>query len=319
MRARSSFLAALMALVAGVSIAAPVSAAEPDPPLPVPYTFPVPAVLAGIRIGTDAPGTNDWTCQPSAAHPDPVVLVHGTFGNKSTNWQTFGPLLANEGYCVYALTYGTSPQAPSAYREAFGGLMKMEASAAELQAFIARVLDSTGAAKVDLVGHSQGTLMPNYYAKFLGGAPFIDDYVSLASLWHGTNLLGAGSLSAQARRYGFTQYERFFEPFFPASTQMLAGSAFMEKMRSGGTPAVPGITYTNIVTKFDQLVIPYKSGIEPGMTNIVVQDVCKLDLADHLAIAADPIAAQLVLNALDPANAERPRCRAVLPVLGSLR
>jgi triacylglycerol lipase len=90
-------------------------------------------------------------------------------------------------------------------------------------------------------------------------------------------------------------------------------------MRSGGTPAVPGITYTNIVTKLDELVIPYRSGIEPGMTNIVVQDVCRKDLSDHLAIAADPIAAQLVLNALDPANAKQPRCRPVLPVLGTLR
>ena len=316
MRARSSCLAALMALVALVTIAAPVSAAEPDPPLPVPYTFPVPAVLAGLRIGTDAPGTNDWTCRPTATHPDPVVLVHGTFGNKSTNWQTFGPLLANEGYCVYALTYGMSPQAPPAYKEAFGGLMKVEASAAELQDFITRVLASTGAAHVDLLGHSQGTLMPNYYAKFLGGAPFIDDYVSLAPLWHGTNVGGLASLNAQGRRYGFPTPQ--FE-FFPAGTQMLAGSEFIQNMRSGGSPAVPGIAYTNIVTKFDELVIPYTSGIEPGMTNIVVQDVCKLDLADHLALAADPIAAQLVLNALDPANAERPRCRPVLPVLGSLR
>ena len=316
MPARSARLAALMTLVALVTIAPPVSAAEPDPPLSVPYTFPVPAVLAGLRIGTDAPGTNDWTCRPTAAHPDPVVLVHGTFGNKSTNWQTFGPLLANEGYCVYALTYGTSPQAPPSFKEGFGGLTEMESSAVELQDFVVRVLDSTGAAQVDLLGHSQGTLMPNYYAKFLGGAPFIDDYVSLAPLWHGTNPAGLASLSAQGRRYGFPTPQ--FE-FFPAGTQMMAGSEFIQNMRSGGSPAVPGISYTNIVTKLDELVIPYTSGIEPGMTNIVVQDVCRLDLADHLALAADPIAAQLVLNALDPANAERPRCRPVLPVLGSLR
>jgi triacylglycerol lipase len=318
MRARSFRLAALSTFVAlvGATVPGAASAAETEEPLPVPYTFPAPAVLAGLRLGTDAPGTNDWTCKPTAAHPDPVVLVHGTFGNKSTNWQTFGPLLANEGYCVFALTYGTSPQVSPAYREAFGGLTEIESSAAELKDFVARVLDSTGAAQVDILGHSQGTLMPNYYAKFLGGAPYIDDYVSLASLWHGTNPAGLASLNAQGRRYGFPTPQ--FE-FFPAGAQMLAGSEFIQNMRSGGTPAVPGITYTNIVTKFDELVIPYKSGIEPGMTNFVVQDVCRLDLADHLAIAADPIAAQLVLNALDPANAERPRCRPVLPVLGSLR
>ena len=316
MRARSSCLAVLMSLVALVSTASPAPADDSNEPLPVPYTFPLPAVLAGIRLGTDAPGTNDWTCKPSAAHPDPVVLVHGTFGNKSTNWQTFGPLLANEGYCVYALTYGTSPQVPARFREGFGGLGEIESSAAELKDFVARVLESTSAAQVDILGHSQGTLMPNYYAKFLGGAPFIDDYVSLASLWHGTNPLGLASLAAQGRRYGFPTSQF---AFFPAGTQMLKGSEFIETMRSGGTPAVPGITYTNIVTKYDELVIPYKSGIEPGMTNIVVQDVCRRDLSDHLAIAADPVAAQLVLNALDPANAKSPRCRLVLPVLGRLR
>ena len=314
MPARSSRLATLLLLVAMLVGALPgsASAADPDKPLPVPYTFLPTAVLAGIRIGTDAPGTNDWSCKPTAAHPDPVVLVHGTFGNKSTNWQTYGPLLANQGYCVYALTYGTSPQVPARVREGFGGLTEIESSAAELKDFVAKVLASTGAEQVDLVGHSQGTLMPNYYAKFLDGAPFIDDYVSLAPLWHGTNVGGLASLNAQARRYGFRTPQ--FE-FFPAATQMMKGSEFIENMRSGGTPAVPGITYTNIVTKFDELVIPYTSGIEPGMTNIVVQDVCKLDLADHLSLVSDPNAAQLVLNALDPSTAKKPRCRPVLPVL----
>ena len=49
---------------------------------------------------------NDGSCQPSAAHPDPVILVHGTLANMDDNWQAASPLLANHGYCVYAFNYG---------------------------------------------------------------------------------------------------------------------------------------------------------------------------------------------------------------------
>ena len=42
------------------------------------------------------------------------MLVHGTAGNKNTNWQTYAPLLANNGYCVFALTYGVTAGTPPA-------------------------------------------------------------------------------------------------------------------------------------------------------------------------------------------------------------
>jgi triacylglycerol lipase len=73
------------------------------------------------------------------------------------------------------------------------------------------------------------------------------------------------------------------------------------------------------VTRYDELVVPYTSGIldRPGVKNIVVQDQCGIDFAEHAALAFDPVAAQDVLNALDPANARPPRCTLVLPFVGA--
>src|ERR1700733_1842145 len=53
------------------------------------------------------PGANNWSCKPSAAHPVPVILVHGTFADMSDSWQALSPLLYNNGYCVFALNYGS--------------------------------------------------------------------------------------------------------------------------------------------------------------------------------------------------------------------
>jgi triacylglycerol esterase/lipase EstA (alpha/beta hydrolase family) len=285
--------------------------------LPVPYDFLSSAVLAGAEMQKNPPGANDWHCTPSAAHPEPVVLVHGLFGNRATNWQTYAPLLKNTGYCVYALTYGQSAQAPAPFRDTFGGFTKIEQSAKQLKAFVAKVLAQTGAKRVDILGHSEGTVMPDYYAKFLGGARYIDKYVSLAPLWHGTDLVRLATLSRLAGAFGYSgSSDQLLDSYFASGSEMMSGSAFYKKLRSGGTPAVKGISYTNIVTKYDELVSPYTSGIQAGMTNYTVQDFCDQDYTEHFEIAADPVAAQLVLNALDPAHQHTVPCRLVLPFEG---
>ena len=277
--------------------------------MPVPYNF-LPAAILGGAPNANAPGTNDWTCKPSAEHPRPVVLVHGTFGNRSTNWRTYGPLLKNNGYCVFALTYGTLPGLPFPVK-ALGGFGDIRTSAGQLRVFVDQVLTATGAEKVDLVGHSQGTLMPNHYVKFLGGAPKVQNYISLAPLWHGTNTVPISTIIKILR------LDLDAVPICTACGQMDAGSGFIAQMREGGV-AVPGINYVNIMTKYDELVRPYTSGIEEGMTNIVLQDHCKLDKSEHFEIAADRNATIHVLNALDPANPRPLGCVLVLPFVGGI-
>ncbi|MCX6395659.1 MAG: alpha/beta fold hydrolase [Propionibacteriales bacterium] len=297
--------APLLALVLGLLVAGPAQAV--DAPLPVPYSF-LPTALFGGIPGSDAPGTNDWACKPGPAHPNPVVLVHGTAGNRSTNWQTYGPLLKNNGYCVFALTYGSTFPLP--YPDALGGFGDMRTSAVQLKEFVDRVLSATGAGEVDLVGHSQGTLMPNYYVKYLGGAAKVDKYVSLAPVWEGTRL--ASPITLAAGVFGVPAEQT---PICVACAQFAPGTAFMGQIQAGGT-AAPGVTYTNIMTKYDELVVPYTSGRQPGMTNIVVQDRCNLDYSEHFEIAADKNASLYVLNALDPGHPRPITCSLVLPFVG---
>jgi len=309
-------LALVLALIGAGPAAAKTTSAKTTP-LPVSYHFLSSAVLAGRQPNADPPGANDWTCRPSASHPEPVVLVHGLTGNKSTNWQTYAPLLKNNGYCVYALTYGQSALVPAPLQNTFGGFATMESSAQQLKTFVAKVLKQSKATKVDILGHSEGTQMPDYYAKFLGGAKYIDKYVSLAPIWHGTNPAGLATVYKIAKAFGFSgTVDQLFATGFAAGPELLAGSAFYAKLRSGGTPVVKGIHYTNIVTKYDELVSPYTSGIQAGMTNYVVQNYCSLDYTEHFEIAADPVAAQLVLNTLDPAHKHAVPCRLVLPFEG---
>ncbi len=309
MRRTLVFLVTLATAATLAFVAAPPSTAADQ--YPVSYNFLSSAVLAGKNIDADPPGANNFSCKPTARHPRPVVLVHGTAGNKNTNWQTYAPLLANNGYCVFALTYGVTAGTPKGLDQ-FGGLDSIETSAQQLKTFVAKVRQSTGARQVDILGHSQGTLMPDYYAKFLGGAPYIHSYISLAPLWHGTNLGAPGQMNQSMNVYSPTATET---PGCAACSQMGTDSEFMKKMRAGGV-AVKGISYTNIVTKYDELVSPYTSGIEPGMRNITLQDGCATDYTEHFEIAADPVAAGHVLNALDPAHPRPVPCTVVLPFEG---
>lgn len=230
----------------------------------------------------------------------------------SENWRYLSPLLAARGYCVFALTYGRDPRAPW-----FGGVVPIEQSSVELDRFVDRVLAATGASKVDLVGHSEGTFMPQYWLKFLGGAAKTDKYVALTPLYDGTTFHGLvtfGNAHPALRDVVVGTIGQGCR----SCPEFLAGSDMVRKLSEGGA-AAPGVTYTTLMTKYDELVTPYTSGImdAPGATNIVVQDVCPTDVSEHAAMAFDPAVAQMVFNALDPAHALPVRCGLLPPLVAS--
>ncbi|MEW2511541.1 alpha/beta fold hydrolase [Streptomyces sp. NPDC046870] len=259
----------------------------------------VPAATAGAA---DAPhsGWNDYTCRPSAAHPRPVVLVHGTLGNSVDNWLGLAPYLQSRGYCVYSLDYGQLPGVPL-----FHGLGPIDASAGQLAAFVDKVLAATGAAEADLVGHSQGGMMPRYYLKFLGGAAKVNALVGIAPDNHGTDLDGLTHLLPY-----FPGAEDLLKATTPGLADQITGSAFLTKLNAGGD-TVPGVRYTVIASRYDEVVTPWRTQYLSGsdVRNVLLQDLCPLDLSEHLAIGLfDRIAFHEVANALDPAHATATTC-----------
>jgi len=273
-----------------------------------------PSASAQSSLANPPPGANNFSCKPSAAHPDPVVLVHGLGATMSENWGYISPILAAHGYCVFALTYGLDPRDPLP----FGGTIPIEQSAPELGAFVDQVLAATGAQKVDLVGHSEGTFMPEYWLKFLGGAAKVNRYVAMTPLYAGTDVSGAADLRDAGAPLGLSQpIVSLVSSFCGSCDEFLRGSDMVKMINSGPDgAAVAGVTYTTIPTKNDELVVPYTSGIlnAPNVTNEVLQNVCPNDLSEHGAEAFDPVVAQIVLNALDPAHATPVSC-GILPPL----
>jgi triacylglycerol lipase len=231
--------------------------------------------------GIPPPGANDPACKPAAAHPYPVILVHGTFGDMTVSWNSLSPALRSRGFCVWALDYGRRGTGP------------IDASADQLVAFIDEVRATTGAAKVSLVGHSQGGMLSRYVAVRRGRLDVVDDIVGLAPSSHGTTQ----PLAGPAGVFGCT-----------ACVEQQAGSAFMRKVNEP-PPEAPGPAwYTVLTSKYDEVVTPYQSQALAGdrVTNVILQDKCPADLFEHVTIVGDPVAIQWTVNALERPGAADP-------------
>jgi triacylglycerol esterase/lipase EstA (alpha/beta hydrolase family) len=258
-------------------------------------------------------GANDWSCRPNAAHPRPVVLVHATFVNLGANWVTLAPTLANAGYCVFAFNYGFNPILSLGR---IGGLTDITASAGVLRDFVDRVLRATGASTVDLVGHSQGGMMPNYYIKRLGGAAKVHTFVGLAPSNHGTTLNGLVSLADALNVLGLA--DAFLTLIgTPGLQQQEVGSTFQRQLFADGD-TVAGPRYVVIETNRDEVVTPFTNAFlaGPNVTNILLQDQCPTENVGHVGIFVDGPTIQNVLNQLGPNTPGfRPACTNFGPAL----
>ena len=68
------------------------------------FSLPAEAATAG--------GNNDPSCVPSAAHPEPVVFLHGLGATYYEDINVLQERVAALGYCTFSSTYGAYPGFP---------------------------------------------------------------------------------------------------------------------------------------------------------------------------------------------------------------
>jgi hypothetical protein len=83
----------------------------------------------------------------------------------------------------------------------------------------------------------------------------------------------------------------------------------LAKLNDGGD-TVPGTKHSVLATESDEAVTTYESCFLTGanVVNTKLQDICPLDLSEHLLLAVDPNVFNWILKQLDPANTKPIHC-----------
>ncbi|MCM6774100.1 alpha/beta fold hydrolase [Nocardia sp. CDC159] len=270
-------------------------------PLPVPFDLGA-GILPGLFPESPPPGANDWNCKPAAQHPNPVILINSTATNQALAFAAGSPFLKNNGFCVFTFNYGNPAWLPGEIP--LQSLDDIPNSARTLGAEVDRVLAATGATKVDLVGHSQGGgLLPLYYINVLGGNTKVDKMVGISPSNHGTTLSDIAFLRSFIPPVGWWIFDAL-GLVAPALTQQAIDAPLIEQIYGDGDTR-PGVTYTTIVTRYDEIVTPYDQQYlhGPDVTDITLQDGCPADRSDHIATLYSERAWRFVLDALSPSTA----------------
>lgn len=214
---------------------------------------------------------------------DPVLLVHGTAVLPEENWGwNYASVLPGMGFdvCLVRLP-----------ERALGDIQV----SAEYVVNAIRTVATVSGRRVDVVGHSQGGMLPRWALKFWPGLRrLVDDYVALAPPHYGA--YGADLLCPSTCA--------------PAAQQMKTSSEFMKALNHG-SPSLGRVEWTNIYSLYDELVqpvIPEPTAAVEGATNILVQDVCPGRPLHHMGFVHDAVVFALTIDALThpgPADVER--------------
>lgn len=264
-------------------------------------------------------GANDFSCKPKAGQ-NPIVLVHGTYENAYDNWAAFAPVLKRAGYCVFAPNYGRTDLLDqggvAVVLPGIQGVAKIRQSSKQLGAYIDRVRAATGAAKVDVIAHSQGGLVARHWMSFYGGANAADPaknkvhrLIMFGSPNHGTTLDGLAALGRAFSDVGIDVLGFYAWLYGAGPIDQTVGSAAVRSINSGRM-TFPGVEYTSVATRYDQVVTPYDTAFihRTGVKNILLQRGCEADTSDHLSMMYSSRAMSIALHALDPAAFPSLKC-----------
>lgn len=292
-RLLSLFLGVLMlqACGGGGDVAAPAAPAVTEQPAAV---DPTPAPPAPSVRPLETPVFNlaaSLRCSPGVdnAFRPPLLLVHGTALNaRNTFSWNYVPQLntINFPYCTVDLP--------------MNGMGDVQ-EAAEYVVYAVREMARRSQQKVQIIGHSQGGMVPRWALRFWPDIRAqVDDLVSLSGSHHGT--IDAHALCVL--------------PCAPAIWQQRDSSAFLAALNKD-FETLPEVDYTSIYTQLDEVVVP---NIGPNassrlratgsnLVNVATQDVCPLNLADHLLVGtSDAVAYALAFDAIThdgPADPKR--------------
>jgi hypothetical protein len=238
------------------------------------------------------------TGDPASAPGEPVLLVHGTALTPRQFAWNWARALDALGRAHCELDLG---------QEGMGDIQL----AAERVVHAIRALHDRAGRRIDVVGHSQGGMVPRWALRFWPDTrALVDDLVGIAASNHGT-------VDAEGLCTGRCP---------PAFLQQRRDSRFVAALNSRAE-TFAGVDYTALYTRLDEVVVPNLDdtgstslrGGGANVANVAVQDVCPLDVVEHLGIATyDGPAYAIARDALDqpgpadPARVSRTVCAAPL-------
>jgi triacylglycerol lipase len=214
------------------------SATEPSA-RPAPSS-PVPAASA-----PPDEGPVDASAPPAdtGAPPEPVVFVHGINGD-SGDFKVMIDRLILDGWPQDRLSAIDYPD-PS-----WGCNVD---NAEILRQHVAKFLQQTGAAKIDLVAHSMGTLSSRKFIRDLGGAALVHTYVTLGGPHHGVPTACLDPLPICVHN------------------ELCADKPFLTGLNT--PPVTPGPTIWVSIFSHDDHTVPWQSSELDGAENIAFDGV----------------------------------------------